>query len=117
MDLTLLHKKLLPNWSAGTVSKSLSTTTALESIKNSWDKFERKAKMRILLSILNFDNKIKSDCVKAIKGLLECVKREKNEKVDKYAVHRNISWFIPIVKELYVIRTFIIDILTITYHY
>ena len=70
MDLTLLHKKLLPNWSAGSVSKSISTAASLNAIQLSFDKLESKIKMRVLLSLLNFDNKTKAECIGPIKELI-----------------------------------------------
>ena len=85
MDLTLLHKKLQPNWSAGTVSKSLSTQASLNSIQLSFDKLEMKIKMRVLLSLLNFDVKSKADCMTSIRELLKLAADEsKHGKVIKH---------------------------------
>ena len=70
MDLSLLHKKLLLNWSAGTVSKSISTPLSLNSIQHGFDKLESKIKMRVLMSLLNFDPKTKADCIAPIKELI-----------------------------------------------
>jgi hypothetical protein len=82
MDLTLLHKKLLSNWSAWTVSKSLSTNASLEMTLQSFNKLEKKTKMRILLSLLNFDPKVKTDCQSSINELLRlATDEEKNGKV------------------------------------
>ena len=82
MDLTLLHKKLLSNWSAWTVSKSLSTNASLEMTLQSFDKLEKKTKMRVLLSLLNFDPKVKVDCQSSINELLRfATDEEKNGKV------------------------------------
>jgi hypothetical protein len=82
MDLTLLHKKLLSNWSAWTVSKSLSTNASLEMTLQSFNKLEKKTKMRVLLSLLNFDPKVKTDCQSSINELLRlATDEEKNGKV------------------------------------
>ena len=70
MDVPSLHKKLLPNWSAGTVSKSLATPASLETIQNGFEKLEMKTKMRVLLSLLNFDSKSKGECIGPIRELL-----------------------------------------------
>lgn len=82
MDFTLLHKKLLPNWSAWTVTKSLSSASSLDSIQQSFSKLEKKTKMRILLALLNFDSKTKSECLSSMNELLRlATDEEKNGKV------------------------------------
>ena len=86
MDLSLLHKKLLSNWSAWTVSKSLSTNASLEMTLKSFNKLEKKTKMRVLLSLLNFDPKVKTDCQSSINELLRlATDEEKNGKVQSAA--------------------------------
>jgi hypothetical protein len=47
MDVTLLLKKLQASWSAGTISKSISTPTSIDEIRHNFDKFDKKTKMRI----------------------------------------------------------------------
>ena len=82
MDFTLLHKKLLPNWSAWTVTKSLSSASSLDSIQQSFSKLEKKTKMRVLLALLNFDSKTKSECLSSMNELLRlATDEEKNGKV------------------------------------
>ena len=82
MDFTLLHKKLLPNWSAWTVTKSLSSVSSLDSIQQSFSKLEKKTKMRVLLALLNFDSKTKSECSSSMNELLRlAADEEKNGKV------------------------------------
>lgn len=92
MDVNLLHKKLLPNWSAGTVSKSLSTQASLNVIQLSFDKLEMKIKMRVLLSLLNFDAKTKADCLTSIRELLRLAADEsKHGKVRRFDL---IDWLL-----------------------
>mmetsp|Transcript_7864 Transcript_7864/g.7927 ORF Transcript_7864/g.7927 Transcript_7864/m.7927 type:complete len:501 (-) Transcript_7864:10-1512(-) len=80
MDLPSLHKKLLPNWSAGTVSKLLSSTSNLDVVKNGFNKLEKKTQMRVLLSLLNFDSRSRSDQLGSIQSLLEYASEDKNGK-------------------------------------
>ena len=92
MDLTLLHKKLLSNWSAWTVSKSLSTSENIDAINQNFNKLEKKIKMRVLLSLLNFDPKTKADCSSSIKELLRlATDEEKNGKVCPVYLHQRLT--------------------------
>lgn len=95
MDLSLLHKKLLPNWSAWTVSKSLSTSESIDAITVNFDKLEKKIKMRVLLSLLNLDPKVKADCSSSIKELLRlATDEEKNGKVRRRYRPQRLIYFV-----------------------
>lgn len=78
MDFSSLHKKLLPNWSAGTVSKLLSSSSHLDQVKSGFNKLEKKAQMRVLLSLLNFDSRSRTDQLGSIKALLKYASEDKN---------------------------------------
>ena len=76
MDITLLHKKLQAAWSAGTITKSISTPTSIDEIRHNFDKFDKKTKMRIILSMIAMDVRAKQECAIAINRLLELAAQE-----------------------------------------
>jgi len=81
MDIASLNRKLSVSWSAHTVSSSLSTPSALDEVRLGFSKLEPKAKMGVLLSLLNFDVNKKKDCAVAMKRLLQAAHTEGSNEV------------------------------------
>ena len=81
MDMASLNRKLSVSWSAHTVSSSLSTPSALDEVRLGFSKLEPKAKMGVLLSLLNFDANKKKDCAVAMKRLLQAAHAEGSNEV------------------------------------
>lgn len=76
MDIQLLDKKLQASWSSWTVSRSLSSPALLDDLRNNFHKFEKKVKMRLLLSLLSVDPVKKIECTQAMKRLLKSASEE-----------------------------------------
>jgi hypothetical protein len=76
MDIQLLDKKLQTSWSSWTVSRSLSSPALLDDLRNNFHKFEKKIKMRLLLSLLSIDPVKKIECTQAMKRLLKSASEE-----------------------------------------
>jgi hypothetical protein len=70
-ELTVLHKKLLANWSAWTATRSMSSSTFIDEVRINFHKFDKKIKKRILLSLLSVDQTKLRECENSIIKLLE----------------------------------------------
>lgn len=81
MDIASLNRKLSVSWSAHTVSSSLSTPSAMEEVRMGFSKLEPKAKMGVLISLLNIDDVKKKDCAVAMKRLLQAASADKTNEV------------------------------------
>jgi len=81
MDIAALNRKLTVSWSSHTVSSSLATPAVLDEVRQGFSKLEPKAKMGVLLSLLNFDPSKKKECAVAMKRLLQAAKAEGTNEV------------------------------------
>lgn len=71
MEIASLHKRLLEPWSAATISKLISSSSALDDIRISFSNFEKKGQMRILLALLDIDMKKRNELTVPIRKLLD----------------------------------------------
>ena len=83
-ELTSLHKKLQSSWSSWTASASMSKPAVIEEFISSYDKFEKKVKMRVLISLLGLEHSKKTECTKQILRLLEVASYDTSDQVHIY---------------------------------
>ena len=84
LNIASLHKKLQSNWTSWTVASSI-TPRFLDDVRCNFDKFEKKAKLKTLISILQLDLNRKSQCATEIKRLLKTASEDSSDEVSKYA--------------------------------
>eukprot|EP01041_Mallomonas_annulata_P004800 gene4800-9571_t len=89
--LLQLDKKLKSSWSSWTLSHTLSNTV-IDDVRNNFDKFDKKIKMRILLSLIGIDSNQRGAMASSIKRLLHQASEDKDEWVPIISglVHRKL---------------------------
>lgn len=80
-ELASLHKKLQSGWSSWTASASMSKSAVIDEFILSYDKFEKKIKMRVLISLLGMDHSKKMENMKQILVLLEMASFDTSDQV------------------------------------
>ena len=81
VEITALHKNLRDSWSAFRAINKETDNAFIEEIIRNYDKFEKKIKMRILLSLLIFDSTKRSECALSILKLLEIARHDSSDQV------------------------------------
>jgi hypothetical protein len=94
IELSSLHKKLQGSWSAWTASSSTSKKVFIDEFIRSYDKYDRKVKIRILISLLGLDQNKKTECAQSILKLIEVCCRDKSDQVIFHLLSLFISFFI-----------------------
>lgn len=80
-ELASLHKRLQSSWSSWTASASMSKPAIIDEFISSYDKYEKKVKMRVLISLLGLDHSKKVECTKQILRLLELASYDSSDQV------------------------------------
>ena len=70
-ELTSLHKKLQSPWSSWTVNSSVSKKVLLEEIIKNYNLFDKKVKIRILISLLTIESEKRIEILQTILKLLD----------------------------------------------
>ena len=81
-EIAALHKKLQAPWSAWTALNRLTSNRVfIEEVIRHYDKFEKKTKMRILLSFIMLDASKRSECALSIIKLLDIASHDNSDQV------------------------------------
>lgn len=99
-ELSTLRTRLQGSWSAGSALSSMSKKLFVEEVIRHYDTFEKKVKMRILISLLGLDKAKKSELAQPIVKLLELASRDTSDEV--FPSLKFTKLYVSVVSSIYI---------------